>query len=185
MASSGRLLMYIKNSMGPRTVLCGTSERTGWEEDCDPSETTLCDLPCRTFWIQVCVVPLMPYQLSLYRRRLCGTLSKALLKSMMIRSVCEGLLDRSWKRERSWMSHENFFWKPCWGAYRIWFKSWCCMILLTCVPCSNCVHICLPSFHPLMLVEVPWLYYDPLGVTMLLWECYDIVFSIWSHNFTM
>ena len=30
------------------------------------------------------MVPLMPYQLSLYCRRLCGTLSKALLKSMMI-----------------------------------------------------------------------------------------------------
>ena len=41
------------------------------------------------------MVPLMPYQLSLYCRRLCGTLSKALLKSMMIKSVCEGLLDRS------------------------------------------------------------------------------------------
>ena len=41
--------MYIKNSMGPRTVGLhwGTPERTGWEEDCDPSETTLCYLPCR------------------------------------------------------------------------------------------------------------------------------------------
>ena len=39
--------MYIKNSMGPRTVLWGTPERTGWEEDCDPS--TLCDLPCHFF----------------------------------------------------------------------------------------------------------------------------------------
>ena len=38
--------MYIKNSMGPRTVPWGTPERTGWEEDCVPSETTLCDLPC-------------------------------------------------------------------------------------------------------------------------------------------
>ena len=72
MASSGRSLMYIKNSMGPRTVPWGTPERTGWEEDCDPSETTLCDLPCRKLWIQVCVCvdPLMPYQLSLYCRRL-------------------------------------------------------------------------------------------------------------------
>ena len=33
--------MYIKNSMGPRTVPWGTPERTGWEEDCVPSETTL------------------------------------------------------------------------------------------------------------------------------------------------
>ena len=41
--------MYIKNSMGPRTVPWGTPERTGWEEDCVPSETTLCDLPCKFF----------------------------------------------------------------------------------------------------------------------------------------
>ena len=47
LASSGRSLMYIKNSMGPRTVPWGTPERTGWEEDCVPSETTLCDLPCK------------------------------------------------------------------------------------------------------------------------------------------
>ena len=47
--------MYIKDSMGPRTVPWGTPERTGWEEDCDPSETTLCDLPGGNCWIQVCV----------------------------------------------------------------------------------------------------------------------------------
>ena len=39
--------MYIKNSMGPRTVPWGTPERTGWEEECVLSETTLCDLPCK------------------------------------------------------------------------------------------------------------------------------------------
>ena len=33
--------MYIRNSIGPRTVPWGTPERTGWGEDCDPSETTL------------------------------------------------------------------------------------------------------------------------------------------------
>ena len=49
LASSGRSLIYIKNSMGPRTVPWGTPERTGWEEDCIRSETTLCDLPCKFF----------------------------------------------------------------------------------------------------------------------------------------
>ena len=29
--------MYIKNSIGPRTVPWGTPERTGWGEDSDPS----------------------------------------------------------------------------------------------------------------------------------------------------
>ena len=42
--------MYTKNSMGPRTVPWGTPERTGWEEDCVPSETTICDLPCNKKW---------------------------------------------------------------------------------------------------------------------------------------
>ena len=45
--------MYIKNSMGPRTVPWGTPERTGWEEDCVPSETTLCDLPCKKIYRRV------------------------------------------------------------------------------------------------------------------------------------
>ena len=66
----GEVVDVYQNSMGPRTVPWGTPERTGWEEDCDPSETTLCDLPCRTLWIQVSVDPLMPYQLCLYCRRL-------------------------------------------------------------------------------------------------------------------
>ena len=48
LASSGRSLMYINNRMGPRTVPCGTPERTGWK-DCVPSETTLCDVPCNFF----------------------------------------------------------------------------------------------------------------------------------------
>ena len=51
--------VVIRNSIGPRTVPWGTPERTGWGEDCDPSETTLCDLPCRKCWIQLCVDPLV------------------------------------------------------------------------------------------------------------------------------
>ena len=38
--------------------------------------------------IQLCVLPVIPYEVSLDRRRLCGTLSKALAKSRRIASVC-------------------------------------------------------------------------------------------------
>ena len=37
--------------------------------------------------IQLCVLPVIPYEVSLDRRRLCGTLSKALAKSRRIASV--------------------------------------------------------------------------------------------------
>ena len=93
--------MYIKNSMGPRTVSWETPERTGWGRIATLRKQLSAIFLAEICWIQVCVDPLMPYQLSLYCIRLCGTLSKALLKSMMIISVCKGLLDRSWKRERS------------------------------------------------------------------------------------
>ena len=66
-----------------------------------PSRNNSLRSPLQTiFWIQVCMVPLLPYQLSLYCRHLCGTLPKVFLKSIMIISVCEGLLDKSWKRKR-------------------------------------------------------------------------------------
>ena len=38
--------------------------------------------------IQLCVLPVIPYEVSLDRRRLCGILSKALVKSRMVASIC-------------------------------------------------------------------------------------------------
>ena len=38
--------------------------------------------------IQLCVLPVIPYEFNLDRRRLCGTLSKALAKSRRIASIC-------------------------------------------------------------------------------------------------
>ena len=38
--------------------------------------------------IQLCVITVIPYEVSLDRRRLCGTLAKALAKSRRIASVC-------------------------------------------------------------------------------------------------
>ena len=42
----------------------------------------------RKYVIQLCVLPVIPYEVSLDRRRLCGTLSKALAKSRRISSFC-------------------------------------------------------------------------------------------------
>ena len=38
--------------------------------------------------IQLCVLPVISYEVSSDRRRLCGTLSKALAKSRRIASIC-------------------------------------------------------------------------------------------------
>ena len=38
--TSGRSFMYIENSMGPRTVPCGTPEVTGIGEEIEPSMIT-------------------------------------------------------------------------------------------------------------------------------------------------
>ena len=38
--TSGRSFMYIENSMGPRTVPCGTLEVTGIGEEIEPSMIT-------------------------------------------------------------------------------------------------------------------------------------------------
>ena len=38
--------------------------------------------------IQLCMLPVIPYEVSLDRRRLCGTLSKAFAKSRRIASIC-------------------------------------------------------------------------------------------------
>ena len=42
----------------------------------------------RTDVIQLCVLPVIPYEVSLDRRRLCWTLSKAFAKSRRIASIC-------------------------------------------------------------------------------------------------
>ena len=85
---SGRSLIYSRNKIGPRTEPCGTPEDTGTSSEHSPSRRTLWLLPTKKDWIHWSVLPCVPCICSLYRsfRRL--TLSKALLKSSRIRSVC-------------------------------------------------------------------------------------------------
>ena len=81
-------LMYSKKSIGPRTEPCGTPDVTYVVSDRAPLTETRCLLFDRTDVIQLCVLAVIPYEVSLDRRRLCGTLSKALAKSRRIASVC-------------------------------------------------------------------------------------------------
>ena len=80
-------LMYSMKSIGPRTVPCGTPDVTSVVSDRAPLTETRCLRFDRKDVIQVCVLPVIPYEVSLDRRRLWGTLTKALAKSRRIASV--------------------------------------------------------------------------------------------------
>ena len=77
-----------KKSIGPRTEPCGTPDVTSVVSDRAPLTETRFLRFDRKDVIQLCVLTVIPYEVSLDRRRLCGTLSKALAKSRRIASVC-------------------------------------------------------------------------------------------------
>ena len=81
-------LIYSKKSIGPRIVPCGTPDVTYVVSDRAPLTETRCLRFDRKYVIQLCVLPVIPYEVSLDIRSLCGTLSKALAKSRRIASVC-------------------------------------------------------------------------------------------------
>ena len=81
-------LIYNKNSIGPRTEPCGIPDVTSVMSDRAPLTETRCLRFDRKDVIQLCVLPVIPYEVRLDRRRLCGTLSKALAKSRRIASIC-------------------------------------------------------------------------------------------------
>ena len=81
-------LMYGKKSIGPRTEPCGTPDVTSVVSDRASLTATRCFRFDRKDVIQLCVLPVIPYEVSLDKMRLCGTLSKALAKSRRIASVC-------------------------------------------------------------------------------------------------
>ena len=81
-------LMYSKKSVGPRTEPYGTPDVTSVMSDRAPLTETRCLRFDRKNVIQLCVLPVLPYEVSLDRSRLCGTLSKALAKSRKIASIC-------------------------------------------------------------------------------------------------
>ena len=81
-------LMYSMKSIGPRTEPCGTPDVTSVVSDRAPLTKTHCLRFHRKDVIQLWVLPVIPYEVSLERSCLCGTLSKALAKSIRIASIC-------------------------------------------------------------------------------------------------
>ena len=74
----------------------------------------------RQFWnmpSHLSIGPSIPYNLSLWSNLWWGTVSNALEKSIIIRSVwfwCSNELARSWMVWMSWVSHECRALNPCW-----------------------------------------------------------------------
>ena len=65
-------LMDSKKSIGPRTDPCGTPDVTSVMSDRAPLTETRCLRFDRKDVIQLCALLVIPYELSLDRRRLCG-----------------------------------------------------------------------------------------------------------------
>jgi hypothetical protein len=91
----------------------------------------------------------MTEYLSLHNSLLCGTLSKALAKSMIMRSVCMflSLLYVSW-----WTidiicdSHDLFALNPCWNSNKILFDSRYFIMLLA--------RMCSSNLHEIQVCEI-------------------------------
>ena len=73
--------IYKENNSGPRTVPCGTPDKTGAHWDFDPLTTTLCCLLHRNESIHTDFFSLMPYPWSLHFRSSWGGVSNAFSKS--------------------------------------------------------------------------------------------------------
>ena len=112
--------MYSRNKIGPRTEPCGTPADTGTSSEHAPSRRTLWLLPTKKDWIQWSVLSCMPCICSLYRSFRWLTLSKVLLKSSGIRSVCFSSmrdLARSSTSSISCVSQDLRSRKPCCKLY--------------------------------------------------------------------
>ena len=90
--------MYNKKSIGPRPEPCGTPDVTSVMSDRAPLTETRCLRFDRKDVIQLCVLLVIPCEFSLDRKRLCGTLSKALAKYRRIAPICVLLSNASSSR---------------------------------------------------------------------------------------
>ena len=112
--TDGMSFIYRRNGSGPNTVPCGTPEVTGEYSDFTPSHTTSWRRFTGKDSIQRRTLPWIPYRRSLFRRRLWGTVSKALLKSSIPMSTwrfASRCLSSSWVVRRGCVSGDCHYWK--------------------------------------------------------------------------
>ena len=84
-------LIYKENNNGPKTVPCGTADKTDAHLDFAPLITTLCCLEYKNESIDKRVLPLMPYLNSLHLRSSWGGVSNAFSKSNINVATCPPL----------------------------------------------------------------------------------------------
>ena len=130
---SGRSFVNNKNKRGPKTVPWGTPDRTGTHSEWLPPTTTLWCLWVRKFVIQRWVLFWMPKCFNLINKRLWGTASKALEKSIIMTSVC---FRRSRDCAKSWTFNSEsvgcctsvWFWNHVAYLWEWWIYpnvTWC------------------------------------------------------------
>ena len=85
--------MYSRNIKGPKTVHWGTLDFTWAFPDVSPSTATQCRRCVSQALIHSSILPFIPQCSNFRRSRMCGTTSKALLKSTINMSTCS-LLSR-------------------------------------------------------------------------------------------
>ena len=147
--ADGMSFTYRRNSSGPNTVLpCGTPEVTGEYSDFTPSHTTIWWWFMRKDSIQRRTLPWIPYRRSLLKRRLRGTVSKALLKSSIPKSTwrfASRCLSSSCVVRRSCVSQEWSLQKPWLAGVNILLSSRCPLV---------CVHkMCSASLHTIQVSD--------------------------------
>ena len=138
-------LIYRENNNGPKTVPCGTPDKTGAHLDFAPliTKCTLCCLEHKNEAIHRRVLPLMPYPNSLHLRSSWGGVSNVFLKSNINVSTCPPLskiLAQSFITVNNWVSHLCFFLNACClSDKRLCFSRWSMMFEYT--MCSSNLQI--------------------------------------------
>ena len=120
-------MKYI-NNMGPNMLPCGTPLVILLHADLESLILTKCVLQDKKSLIHFNRLPVMPYLLSLKRRRSWGTESKAFLKSMYAMSIGapeSRLFCQSLRVTRSWELVERPGTNPYWWGDRRFLDMRC------------------------------------------------------------
>ena len=141
--------MKIRKRIGPKTDPWGTPNKTGTGSEAWPSKTTCGLRPESNELIHLWVDPRIPKLSDFCNSLLCGTLSKAFAKSMMIKSVClcprfiapSRLLMISCTNWTNWVSQDLRLRNPCWQSASMLSKAKCLLMLLTNI-CSRFCNRC-------------------------------------------